>query len=61
MEIIGNAINYLRRRNKSFILFSPDEAESNRLSTVIAKNGIREILNGNLPFLYILMEGLLKF
>lgn len=41
MKIIGNAINRLRERNKSFILFSPDEAESNRLNMVVEKNGIR--------------------
>jgi len=41
MKIIGNAINYLRRRNKSFILLSPDEAESNGLNSVIERNGIK--------------------
>lgn len=41
MKIIGNAINYLRGRNKSFILFSPDEAESNGFNRVIEKNGIK--------------------
>jgi len=41
MKIIGNAINYLRGQNKSFILFSPDEAESNGLNRVIERNGIK--------------------
>ena len=45
MKIIGNAINYLRKQNKSFILFSPDEAESNNLNNVIKRNGIRGNLN----------------
>jgi xylulose-5-phosphate/fructose-6-phosphate phosphoketolase len=41
MKVLGNAINRLRARNKSFILFSPDEAESNGLNVVIENNGIR--------------------
>jgi len=41
MKIIGNAINYLKGRNKSFMLFSPDEAESNGLNRVIERNGIK--------------------
>jgi len=41
MTIISNAINHLRERNKTFIVFSPDEAESNRLNMVVEKNGIR--------------------
>lgn len=42
MTIIGNTINYLRERNKIFLLFSPDEAESNGLNMIIEKNGIKE-------------------
>ena len=41
MVILGNAINYLKERDKAFMVFSPDEAESNRLNIVIEKNGIR--------------------
>ncbi|PIV45085.1 MAG: hypothetical protein COS25_01720 [Candidatus Nealsonbacteria bacterium CG02_land_8_20_14_3_00_37_10] len=41
MKIIGNVINYLRKRSKSLILFSPDEAESNGLNIVIERNGIK--------------------
>lgn len=39
--IISNAINRLRERKKTFIVFSPDETESNRLNMVVKKNGIR--------------------
>ncbi len=42
MTIIGNTINYLRERNKNFLLFSPDEAESNGLNMIIERNGIKE-------------------
>jgi xylulose-5-phosphate/fructose-6-phosphate phosphoketolase len=41
MKIIGNTLNHLRKQNKNFILFSPDEAESNNLDMIIAKNGIK--------------------
>lgn len=41
MKIIGNVFNYLRKRNKKFMLFSPDETESNNLNVVIEKNGIK--------------------
>ena len=41
MEIIANVLNRLRKQQKKFLLFSPDEAESNRLSKVIQGFGIR--------------------
>ena len=41
MKIISNAINRLREKNKSFILFSPDEGASNGLESVAEKNGIK--------------------
>ena len=41
MKIISNAINRLREKNKSFILFSPDEGASNGLESVVEKNGIK--------------------
>lgn len=41
MKIISNAINCLRKKNKNFILFSPDEGSSNGLESVIEKSGIK--------------------
>lgn len=41
MRIISKAINRLIEKNKDFILFSPDEGISNKLESVIEKNGIR--------------------
>jgi len=41
MKVLSNTINRLRAHNKSFLLFSPDEAESNGLNVVIENNGIR--------------------
>jgi len=41
MTIISNTINSLRKINKSFIVFSPDEGASNGLKAVIDRSGIR--------------------
>ncbi|MCK4554578.1 hypothetical protein KAU19_06510 [Candidatus Parcubacteria bacterium] len=41
MKIISNTINHLREKNKSFMLFSPDEGFSNGLEAVIEKSGIK--------------------
>ena len=41
MEVIGNVFNQLKKECPRFILFSPDETESNRLSKVIQEQGIR--------------------
>jgi len=41
IKIIGNSINHLREQNKTFLVFSPDETESNGLNKVIERNGIK--------------------
>jgi xylulose-5-phosphate/fructose-6-phosphate phosphoketolase len=41
MEVIANSLDRVKQHYKKFMLFSPDEAESNKLGEFIQKHGIR--------------------